>query len=69
MAGDLLPLPALCVIVGAIVLWILLEYRPLGRRLCAIGINPLAVAFPAGAEEPIVPDLAFGVIAPGKIRV
>ncbi|MGH7106782.1 MAG: Ldh family oxidoreductase, partial [Acetobacteraceae bacterium] len=34
-----------------------------------VGINPLAVAFPAGEEEPIVLDLAFGATAHGKIRV
>jgi ribose transport system permease protein len=42
MIGGLLPSPALCVIVVSLVLWILLEYRPLGRRLYAIGANPRA---------------------------
>lgn len=34
-----------------------------------IGMNPLAAAFPAGEEEPIVLDIAFGATAHGKIRV
>jgi LDH2 family malate/lactate/ureidoglycolate dehydrogenase len=34
-----------------------------------VGINPLAVAFPAGKEAPIVLDIAFGATAHGKIRV
>ena len=34
-----------------------------------VGINPLAVAIPAGAEPPIVLDIAFGATAHGKIRV
>lgn len=34
-----------------------------------VGINPLAVGFPAGAESPLVLDIAFGATAHGKIRV
>ena len=34
-----------------------------------IGINPLAVAFPADKEAPLVLDIAFGATAHGKIRV
>jgi LDH2 family malate/lactate/ureidoglycolate dehydrogenase len=34
-----------------------------------VGINPLAVAFPAAEEAPIVLDIAFGATAHGKIRV
>lgn len=34
-----------------------------------VGINPLAVAIPAGAEPPVVLDIAFGATAHGKIRV
>jgi len=34
-----------------------------------VGINPLAVAIPAGEEPPIVLDIAFGATAHGKIRV
>jgi LDH2 family malate/lactate/ureidoglycolate dehydrogenase len=34
-----------------------------------VGINPLAVAIPAGDEAPIVLDIAFGATAHGKIRV
>ncbi len=34
-----------------------------------VGINPLAVAIPAGEVEPIVLDIAFGATAHGKIRV
>jgi LDH2 family malate/lactate/ureidoglycolate dehydrogenase len=34
-----------------------------------VGINPLAVAFPAAKEHPIVLDIAFGATAHGKIRV
>ncbi len=42
---------------------------PWGGSDKIVGINPLAVAFPAGEEEPIVLDLAFGATAHGKIRV
>lgn len=34
-----------------------------------VGINPIAVAIPAGEEAPIVLDIAFGATAHGKIRV
>ena len=34
-----------------------------------VGINPLAVAFPAKEEAPITLDIAFGATAHGKIRV
>ncbi len=34
-----------------------------------VGINPLAVALPAGAEDPIVIDAAFSGSSHGKIRV
>jgi LDH2 family malate/lactate/ureidoglycolate dehydrogenase len=34
-----------------------------------VGINPLAVAIPAGAERPLVLDIAFSGAAVGKIRV
>ena len=34
-----------------------------------VGINPLAVAIPAGKEAPVVLDIAFGATAHGKIRV
>jgi LDH2 family malate/lactate/ureidoglycolate dehydrogenase len=34
-----------------------------------VGINPLAVAIPAGAESPIVLDAAFSYSSHGKIRV
>jgi ribose transport system permease protein len=40
--GGLLPSPALCVIILSFILWILLEHRPLGRYLYAIGANPRA---------------------------
>jgi LDH2 family malate/lactate/ureidoglycolate dehydrogenase len=42
---------------------------PWGGTDKIVGINPLAVAFPAAAEAPIVLDIAFGVTAHGKIRV
>jgi LDH2 family malate/lactate/ureidoglycolate dehydrogenase len=34
-----------------------------------VGINPLAVGFPAKAETPVLLDFAFGATAHGKIRV
>jgi LDH2 family malate/lactate/ureidoglycolate dehydrogenase len=34
-----------------------------------VGINPLAVAIPAGAEDPVVLDCAFSHSSHGKIRV
>lgn len=42
---------------------------PWGGTEKIVGINPLAAAFPAGEEEPIVLDTAFGATAHGKIRV
>jgi LDH2 family malate/lactate/ureidoglycolate dehydrogenase len=34
-----------------------------------VGMNPLAIAFPAAEEPPLVLDIAFGMTAHGKIRV
>jgi len=34
-----------------------------------VGMNPIAVAIPAGSEPPIVLDIAFGATAHGKMRV
>ena len=42
---------------------------PWGGAERLLGINPLAVAIPAGAEHPIVFDGAFSGSAHGKIRV
>jgi LDH2 family malate/lactate/ureidoglycolate dehydrogenase len=42
---------------------------PWGGRDKIVGINPLAVAIPAGDEEPPVLDIAFGATAHGKMRV
>src|SRR6185312_5732926 len=42
---------------------------PWGGAERLLGINPLGVAIPAGAEEPIVYDAAFSGSAHGKIRV
>jgi ribose transport system permease protein len=42
MIAGLVPSPALCVLVVAVLLWILLEYRPFGRFFYAIGANPRA---------------------------
>ena len=42
---------------------------PWGGRDKILGINPLAVAIPAGEEPPIVFDAAFSVSSHGKIRV
>lgn len=42
---------------------------PWGGRDKVVGMNPFAVAFPAGEEPPIVLDTAFGATAHGKIRV
>jgi len=39
LIAGALPSPALCVIVVAVVLWIFLEYRPLGRCFYAVGAN------------------------------
>ena len=40
---------------------------PWGGRDKIVGMNPFAVAFPAGEEPPIVLDTAFGATAHGKI--
>jgi ribose transport system permease protein len=42
MIAGMLPSPALCVVVVAVLLWVLLEYRALGRFFYAIGANPRA---------------------------
>jgi LDH2 family malate/lactate/ureidoglycolate dehydrogenase len=42
---------------------------PWGGAERLLGINPLAVAIPAGEEWPIVYDAAFSATAHGKIRV
>ena len=42
---------------------------PWGGRDKILGINPLAVAIPAGAEPPIILDGAFSASSHGKIRV
>jgi LDH2 family malate/lactate/ureidoglycolate dehydrogenase len=34
-----------------------------------VGMNPLAIAFPAAEEPPLVLDIAFGMTAHGRIRV
>ena len=42
---------------------------PWGGAERIVGINPLAVAIPAGEERPIVYDAAFSASAHGKLRV
>lgn len=42
---------------------------PWGSTEKILGINPIAVAIPAGHEDPIVLDIAFAATAHGKIRV
>jgi LDH2 family malate/lactate/ureidoglycolate dehydrogenase len=42
---------------------------PWGALDRILGINPLAIAIPAGVERPIVLDFAFSGAAVGKIRV
>jgi LDH2 family malate/lactate/ureidoglycolate dehydrogenase len=42
---------------------------PWGGAERLLGINPLAVAIPAGQERPIVHDAAFSMTAHGKVRV
>ena len=42
---------------------------PWGGTDKIVGINPLAVAIPAGEEDPIVIDAAFSASSHGKIRI
>ena len=42
---------------------------PWGGTDKILGINPLAIAIPAGMERPVVLDIAFSGAAVGKIRV
>ncbi len=42
---------------------------PLGGIDRRLGTNPLAVAFPAGDEQPIVIDMATSVVSGGKIEI
>jgi ribose transport system permease protein len=39
---DFFPLPALIVLIAAVILYVVLEYKPTGRRLYALGANPRA---------------------------
>lgn len=60
MIGGLLPSPALLVIVVSLVLWILLEYRPLGRRFYAIGANPRAAELAGISPRRYIPWTFIG---------
>ena len=42
---------------------------PWGGIDCILGINPMAIAIPAGKEFPIVLDAAFSAVARGKVKV
>jgi len=42
---------------------------PWGGADKIVGINPVGVAIPAGVEDPIVLDIAFGATAHGKMRI
>ena len=42
---------------------------PWGGIDCILGINPMAVAIPAGEESPIVLDASFAAAARGKVKV
>jgi len=44
------------------------QVAPWGARARYMGTNPLAVAVPAGAEAPIVLDMASSVVSHGRIR-
>ncbi len=53
--AGVLPSPALCVIVVATGLWILFEYRPVGRYFYAIGANPRAAALVGISPDRYIP--------------
>lgn len=42
---------------------------PFGGRTPTFATNPIAAAFPAGAEPPIVLDMATAMVANGKLRL
>ena len=42
---------------------------PLWGAISTLGSNPIAVAFPAGSEPPIVIDMSTAVVAGGKVEV
>jgi ureidoglycolate dehydrogenase (NAD+) len=44
------------------------QVAPWGARAKFLGTNPLAVAVPAGAEPPIVLDMATSVVAHGRVK-
>jgi LDH2 family malate/lactate/ureidoglycolate dehydrogenase len=44
------------------------QVAPFGARAKFLGTNPLAVAVPAGAEAPVVLDMATSVVAHGKVK-
>jgi ureidoglycolate dehydrogenase (NAD+) len=44
------------------------QVAPWGARAKFLGTNPMAVAVPAGAELPIVLDMATSVVAHGKVK-
>ena len=55
-----IPLPAVYVVVLGIALWIVLEYRPLGRYLYVLGANPRA-ALLTGIPERVYVPLSFAI--------
>ena len=42
---------------------------PFGGRTPTVATNPFSVAVPAGAEQPIVLDMATSIVAGGKLRL
>src|SRR5256884_3482872 len=42
---------------------------PFGGRTPTVATNPFSVAVPAGAERPIVLDMATSIVAGGKLRL
>jgi ureidoglycolate dehydrogenase (NAD+) len=44
------------------------QVAPWGARAKFLGTNPFAVAVPAGAEAPVVLDMATSVVAHGKVK-
>ena len=60
MIAGTLPSPALCVVIVAVLLWVMLEYRPIGRLFYAIGANPRAAELAGISPRRYIPLTFIG---------
>ncbi len=55
--------------IGAMFVKVVPVMSPLGGKGRVLGNNPLSIAIPGGAENPIVVDIAMSVVAGGKVII